>query len=75
MKQFVDNAINRLKQTYEIPSEVEPAFRKCYEALFKLTIEQEENGTNLTTRQQIDEVNREMIELLHSCPVKVPGSI
>lgn len=70
MKQFVDNAINQLRKTYEISPDVEPSFRKCYEILFKLTIEREENSTNIQTQQRIEEANREMIELLHACPIK-----
>lgn len=70
MKQFVDNAIKQLKQTYEISPESEALFRRCYETLFKLTAEQEEHGINNQNRQQIEQANRDMVELLHGCSFK-----
>ena len=70
MNQFVNNAINQLKQTYEVPLDLESSFRQCYEILFKLTAEREEHGANESNRQQIDQANKEMAELLHNCSLK-----
>lgn len=71
MKQFVDNAIKQLKQTYEVPPESEALFRQCYETLFKSTAEQAEHGANDRNRQLVEQANKEMVELLHNCSFKV----
>jgi len=71
MKQFADNAINQLKQTYEVPPNLEPAFRECYGTLFELAAEQAEHGISDRNRQLIEQANKEMVELLHGCSFKV----